>query len=79
MVKQKHMTVPHERAPFYLYLRVVRGHSVKYAATLAQAVRTRNTNSRTARNHLKDFQTRWWEFPEAEEGFNLWPVVGVEA
>lgn len=66
---------------FFLYLWVVRGHSVRYALELVRALLWRHLDKkvRSARNHFRDFHTHWWEFAEEDESFDLWKVVGVMA
>ena len=61
---QKTFRIPAELGPFFLYLRVVRGLSVGYAAKLTRALfhSPRSVNARTARRYFSDFQTEWWVY-----------------
>ena len=66
-----------ELGPFFLYLRVVRGLSVRYALELVYALRRHEVRTRTAYRYLNELGSGWWEFAEEDEGFNLWRELGI--
>jgi len=69
------MRVP--RSGFFLYLRVVRGLSLKYAVKLTRALSYKPTtpNARTARRYYDAYlSAHWLEVEEAD-----FPVLGVKA
>ena len=71
--------IPRHLCAFFLYLRVVRGHSVYYALTLLGRVGGGSKVRRCAQRHFRDFASGWWIFPEEDEKFDLWSAVGVTA
>lgn len=74
----KRARIPRPFGPFFLYLRVVRGHSIQYSVHLIRALGWSDSRAkRTAWRYYEDFLSGWWAYAEEDDAFDVWEAVGV--